>query len=157
MEVAKAYYSVPPEHLGRTVWARWDARIVRIFNQHWQQIALHVRHEQGRFSTQGEHLAPEKISGVERGATWLLGKIRGIGDGAVAWSETMLQARGIEGVRVLQGLLALSKIHSCEALNEACRVALSYPRLAIALAPSPGKIRRFRAGRMVRYMPKPWS
>lgn len=126
VEVAKAYYSVPPEHLGRTVWARWDARIVRIFNQRWQQIAMHVRHEQGRFSTHAEHLAKEKISGVERGAAWLLGKIRGIGEQALAWSEAMLQARGIEGVRVLQGLLALAKANSCEALNEACRIALSY-------------------------------
>jgi Mu transposase, C-terminal domain len=24
VEVAKAYYSVPPEYLGRQVWARWD-------------------------------------------------------------------------------------------------------------------------------------
>ena len=126
VEVAKAYYSVPPEHLGRTVWARWDARLVRIFNQRWQQIALHVRHEQGRFSTHHEHLAPEKISGVERGATWLLGKVGLLGDQALAWSEAMLQARGIEGVRVLQGLLALSKTHACESLNEACRIALSY-------------------------------
>ena len=28
--VNKSYYSVPPEHLGRTVWVRWDARVVRI-------------------------------------------------------------------------------------------------------------------------------
>jgi hypothetical protein len=126
VEVAKAYYSVPPEHLGRTVWARWDARLVRIFNQHWQQIALHVRHEQGRFSTHAEHLAKEKISGVERGAAWLLSKVREIGEQALAWAEAMLQARGIEGVRVLQGLLTLAKTNSCEALNEACRVALSY-------------------------------
>jgi hypothetical protein len=27
VEVAKAYYSVPPEYLGRKVWARWDARL----------------------------------------------------------------------------------------------------------------------------------
>ena len=33
IEVAKAYYSVRPEYLGRTVWVRWDARLVRIFNQ----------------------------------------------------------------------------------------------------------------------------
>src|SRR5690606_2194639 len=31
VEVAKAYYSVPPEYLARTVWVRWDARLVRIF------------------------------------------------------------------------------------------------------------------------------
>ena len=67
VEVAKAYYSVPPEYLGRTVWVRWDARLVRVFNQRMEQIAMHVRHERGRFSTQGEHIAPEKISGIERG------------------------------------------------------------------------------------------
>ena len=33
VEVAKAYYSVPPEYLGREVWVRWDGRLVRIFNQ----------------------------------------------------------------------------------------------------------------------------
>ena len=47
VEVAKAYYSVPPEYLGATVWVRWDARLVRIFNHRFEQIALHVRHEQG--------------------------------------------------------------------------------------------------------------
>ena len=72
VEVAKAYYSVPPEYLGHTVWARWDARLVRIFNQRFEQIATHVRHEQGRFSTHAQHLAPEKINGIERGVGYLL-------------------------------------------------------------------------------------
>jgi hypothetical protein len=51
VEVDKAYYSVPPEYLSRTLWVRWDARIVRIFNDRFEQIALHVKHEAGRFST----------------------------------------------------------------------------------------------------------
>ena len=34
--------------------------------------------------------------------------------------------RGIEGTRVLQGLLALTKKHSCEALEKACEIALSH-------------------------------
>ncbi len=131
IEVAKAYYSAPPEYLGREVWARWDARLVRIFNQQFQQIALHTRREPGKFSTLGEHIVPEKISGVERGAAWLLGKIRSIGDQALAWAESMLKARGIEGVRVLQGLLTLSKTHSCDAIDDACRVALSYGALRL--------------------------
>jgi len=126
IEVAKAYYSVPPEYLARTVWARWDARLVRVFNQRLEQIALHVRHEPGRFSTLGEHLAPEKISGVERGAAWLLSKVRGIGPQAHAWAEAMLVARGIEGLRVLQGLLAFEKRYPLEALEKACEIALTY-------------------------------
>jgi len=131
VEVAKAYYSAPPEYLGRKVWARWDARLVRLFNQRFEQIAMHVRHEPGKFSTLGEHLPAEKISGVERGATWLLGKIRSIGEQALAWAETMLKARGIEGIRVLQGLLSLAKTHSSAAIDEACRIALSYGALRL--------------------------
>ena len=48
VEVDKAYYSVPPEYLGRRVWARWDGRLVRIFNHRFEQIAVHLRREPGR-------------------------------------------------------------------------------------------------------------
>ena len=126
IEVAKAYYSVPPEYLAREVWVRWDARLVRIFNHRFEQIALHVRHEQGRFSTHGPHLAAEKISGLERGAQHLLGKVRSIGPRSHDWAQAMLTARGIEGTRVLQGLLALNKKHASETLENACETALSH-------------------------------
>ena len=126
VEVAKAYYSVPPEYLGRSVWARWDARLVRIFNSRLEQIAMHVRQEPGRFSTLGEHLVAEKISGIERGAVWLLSKARSIGPQAHEWAESMLKTRGIEGLRVLQGLLALANRHTGSELDQACQTALSY-------------------------------
>lgn len=124
VEVAKAYYSVPPEHLGRTVWARWDARVVRIFDLRFQQIAIHVRHEQGRFSTNAAHLAPEKISGLEKGAAYLLGKIEHIGPHSHQWAQAMVHARGIEGTRVLLGLLGLTKKHAWLVLEKACETAL---------------------------------
>jgi hypothetical protein len=38
----------------------------------------------------------------------------------------MLTARGIEGTRVLQGLLALTKKHASETLEKACETALSH-------------------------------
>ena len=73
VEVAKAYYSVPPEYLGHTLWVRWDVRLVRIFNGRMEQIAVHVRQEPGRFSTHaGAHSSRRRRSGVERGAVWLL-------------------------------------------------------------------------------------
>jgi transposase len=124
VEVKRSYYSVPPEYLGRTVWARWDARLVRIFNEKMTQIAIHVRHEPGRFSTQSKHLAPEKINSIERGVDWLLGKVSLIGPQSIAWAQAMLCARGIEGTRVLQGLIALTTRHSSNALEKACKTAL---------------------------------
>lgn len=126
IEVAKAYYSVPPEYLCREVWARWDARLVRIFNCRWEQIAIHVRHEPGRFSTQGQHLPKEKINGVERGAEYLLNKVSFVGEQSHQWAQAMLHARGIEGTRVLQGLLALSQKHSSQTLEKACEIAMSH-------------------------------
>jgi hypothetical protein len=126
IEVAKAYYSVPPEYLSREVWARWDARLVRIFNCRWEQIAVHVRHEQGRFSTQGQHVPKEKINGAERGAEYLLNKVSFIGEQSHQWAQAMLHARGIEGTRVLLGLLALSQKHSSHTLEKACEIALSH-------------------------------
>lgn len=126
IEVAKAYYSAPPEYLGRTVWVRWDSRLVRIFNHRFEQVAMHVRHEPGRFSTLAEHVAPEKINRIERGAAYLLDKIGWIGPQSEQWAEAMLHARGIEGTRVLQGLLSLTKKHTAESLEKACEIALSH-------------------------------
>lgn len=126
VEVARAYYSVPPEYLGRQVWVRWDGRLVRIFDQKLTSIAVHVRVEAGKFSTQPLHIASEKISAVERGAEWLLVRVRRIGPQTTRWAEAMLQNRGIEGVRVLQGLRHLAERHPHETLEKACHIALSH-------------------------------
>jgi transposase len=126
VEVDKAYYSVPPEYLARSVWVRWDARMVRVFNDRMDLIASHPKHEPGRFSTQGPHIASEKISGVERGAAWLLGRVRLIGPQSVRWAEATIQARGVEGVRVIQGLLSLTRRHDAAAIERACETAHGY-------------------------------
>ena len=126
VEVAKAYYSAPTEYLGREVWVRWDARLVHLFNHRWEQIAVHVRHEQGRFSTHEAHIAREKISGLEKGVAYLLNKAGAIGEQSRQWAEAMVSARGVAGTRVLQGLLALTKKHSSETLEKACEIALSH-------------------------------
>jgi hypothetical protein len=126
IEIGRAYYSVPPEYLSRRVWARWDGRLVRVFNDKWEQIAVHARHEPGRFSTATQHIASRKISGVERGAAWLLGQVRRLGPHSLRWAEAMIAARGVEGVRVLQGLLSLAHRHPADAIERACDVASSH-------------------------------
>lgn len=124
VEVARAYYSVPPEYLGREVWVRWDSRLVRVFNKQFEQIAVHARVEPGRFRTSRSHLADKKISAVERGAEHMLRKTAGIGSEASRWARAMLDNRGIEGVRVLQGFIHLAKKYPARAINRASRTAL---------------------------------
>jgi len=125
VEVAKAYYSVPPEYLGRKLWVRWDSKFVRVYNQRFEQVALHSRVQPGRFHTLRQHLDDRKISGVERGAEFLLRKAFRAGPAVGKWARAMLDERGIEGVRVLQGLLALSSRYPAEVLHQAAGHALN--------------------------------
>jgi transposase len=124
--VERAYYSVAPEYLARTVWVRWDARLVRIYNHRMELLATHVKKAPGQFSTQHAHIASEKISGVERGAAWHLARVRRLGPKSACWAEAAIAARGVEAVRVLIGLVSLAERHTADAIERACGIAHSY-------------------------------
>ena len=126
VEVDKAYYSVPPEYVGREVWVRWDSRMVHVFNDRFEEIAVHVKNAPGKFSTAPAHIASEKISLVERGATALLRRASLIGPSASKWAQAMLEARGVAGMRVLMGLLSLARRYGTREIDSACECAFSY-------------------------------
>ena len=126
IEVQKAYYSVAPEYTGREVWARWDGHLVRIFNCRMEQIVVHVRVEPGKFQTRQEHIHSQKRTKVEKGAVWLLERASLIGDHADKWAQAMLQARGVQGIRVLVGLLSLGKRYDEDRIDRACKTALTH-------------------------------
>jgi transposase len=125
-EVDKAYYSVPPEYMQRTIWARWDAKIVRLFNERMEIIAVHVRQQPGRFHTDPAHIHSHKRTLIEHGADWMLDRCRLLGAGAGTWAETLYQQRGAECLRVLQGLLALAEKHPAPQIDQACQLALTH-------------------------------
>jgi transposase len=126
LEVDKAYYSAPPEYVGRRLWVRWDARLVRIFNDRFEQVAVHAKVEPGRFRTAAEHIPQEKVSAVERGTDALLRQIAAIGPHTRQWAEATTQIRGVEAVRVLVGLKALAGKYPSDLLDAACRSALAH-------------------------------
>jgi len=126
IEVQKAYYAVDPEYTGREVWARWDGHLVRIFNGRMEQIAVHAQGEPGRFHTRPEFIHSQKRTRVEKRTVWLLKRASLIGDHAGRWGQAMLQMRGVEGVRVLVGLLSLAKRYDENRIDRACEIALSH-------------------------------
>jgi transposase len=125
-EVDKAYYSVPPEYVRRKVWARWDAKMVRLYNERMEAIAVHVRQEPGKFKTDPAHIHDHKRTLIERGADWMLDRCRLLGPGAGTWAERLYQQRGAESLRVLQGLLALAEKHPAPQLDQTCQLALTH-------------------------------
>src|SRR6266853_19723 len=89
VDVDKAYYSAPPEYVRRKVWARWDAKLVRLFNDRMEPIAVHVRQEPGKFKTDPAHIHDHKPMLIERGADWILDRCRLLGPGAGTWAENL--------------------------------------------------------------------
>ena len=127
IEVDRAYYSAPPEYVGQSVWARWDTRLVRIFNDRLEEVRVHVKGQsKGRFSTHPSDIVSEKISGIERGTEWLLRRASQIGTHADQWAQDVIHARGIEGIRSVMGLLSLASRQRGSDIDQACEIALSY-------------------------------
>jgi transposase len=126
VELQRAYYSVPPEYVGRQVWARWESRLLRVFNQRREVIAVHVLAEPGKFITDPSHLHSPHRRVIQQGLDHLLDRARLIGVHTGSWAEAMVQQRGPIGVRVLHGLLSLAQKHPVKALESAAQKALHH-------------------------------
>jgi transposase len=121
--VDKAFYQVPPEHIGRQLWVRWDSRMVRIFTADLQPVTSHPRMEPGRFShVLGCQGTP--TGSMESSHKYYADKLAKIGPHVQAWAEGSWEARGPISIRLLQGLLAMAKDHRASDLDQACRKAL---------------------------------
>jgi transposase len=123
VEFKRAYYSVPPEYVGGTVWVRQEARLLRVNNTRREQIALHALAEPGQFTTDPIHLHSRKRHIIERGADYLLDRCRLIGPLTGTWAEAMHQTRGPQSLRVMLGLLQLAEKHPVAELEKAARLA----------------------------------
>ena len=123
ISVNRAYYSVPPEYLGREVWVRHDSRLLRILDDKMRLITTHTVVERGKHQTDSRHIASEKISPIEKGIGHLMRKMRLIGPSSARWAEAVTASRGVEATRVLQGVIALSRKHSGDSIERACDIA----------------------------------
>ena len=122
VEVQHAYYEVPAEHIGRMVWVRWDSRLVRIFNQRQEQIAVHARVTAGKFSAQPAGRPPWQVA---RSADYWCNRARAIGPHGGQWAEQVRSERGVAAIRVLIGLQQLVRRAGASAVEAVCGQALT--------------------------------
>jgi transposase len=122
----QAFYSVPPEYVGRQVWVRAEARLVRLYNLRLEAIGVHARAEPGRFATAQAHIHSHKRVIIERGTDYLLERCQRLGAQCGAWAQAIVDQRGPLGLRVLQGLLTLAREHPVAGLERACGRAVHH-------------------------------
>jgi hypothetical protein len=147
VELQRAYYSVPPEYVGRQVWVRWESKLVRVFNQRREQIALHARAEPGKFTTDPQRQHSPYQHAIHRNLDYLLDRAWLIGKHTGTWAEAMVQQRGPIGTRVLHGLLALAGKHPVAALEllprRLCTMALGVYGICACCWNGPGHRRNW--------------
>ncbi len=121
IEVKGSYYEVPAQYIARKVWVRWDGTMVRVFDQHMKQIAVHTRLERGKFS---------KVLGVggcrgsiEESVGYYRKRFVGMGEYITHWIDAMIAQDSEGALRRLQGLMNLKNKYSKEQLNQAARKA----------------------------------
>ncbi len=124
IELARAYYEVPPEYIGHQLWIRWDARLVRIYDTKMQSVIRHLKLEPGNYSrvlgARGTHpTAPYRTT-----AHWIDQVQANLGNAAQSWAVNVSIHRAEQAPRILQGLINLKRHHSEEAINQACQRAL---------------------------------
>ena len=123
VEVAKAYYEMPPEYIGHQVWVRWDSRCVRVFNDRMEAVQMHTRIEAGKFSRvlgAGGFSAPILAScryWRERAAL--------LGDHCEQWAGKAIDLRGPQAMRSIMGLCNLVRHHSAATIDHACKRAVA--------------------------------
>jgi transposase len=125
VDVARGFYSAPPQLLHRQVWVRWDLRMVRLFpGPHQEVVRVHPRVGRGQRSTHPADVPARKRAACERGEHYLLDRLALVGPSVHAWGQQVLQRQGPAGIRVLAGMVHLSGRHSAARLESACHRAL---------------------------------
>lgn len=125
VEVAKAYYETPAEHIGRSVWVRWDLRSVQVFDHNHVLIASHVRLQPGCYTRSRGVRGLDHAGSIRRTADYWLKRAQAIGAAAGSWAQQALEQRGVEAIRSLMGLCGLLRQHRAAQIDAACARALA--------------------------------
>jgi hypothetical protein len=121
VEVAKAYYRVPPGRVGHDVAVQWDERLVRILYPHTGALLReHERQYPGGYREDPDdrprRTPPTTLALLAQAAT--------IGRHVGQLATTLHTDDPLRAVRRTQGLLALARKYGPAPVDAACAVAL---------------------------------
>lgn len=132
------YYSVPYQHVGNGVKVVYDTKEVCIYYG-YKQIAVHKRnYRQNGYSTFREHM-PERHQRYQEQQGWdsnyFLSIMSKIGDNATQVTQMILSSRQYvqHSYKACCGLISLSKQYGHERFENACKRALTGPKVTYGI------------------------
>jgi hypothetical protein len=125
VEVDGAYYPVPPSLLGEDVRVQWDAHLVRVFHRD-ALVIVHARVPAGQYAPMPGQRSPETTTRQHAFIAQLLGRCARVGAPLHQWADAALAERGVRAIRLIQGVLGLTRTHPREAVLRAATTALTH-------------------------------
>ena len=147
VEVDGAYYPVPARLLGEDVRVQWDAHLLRV-SHHDTLVIVHARVPAGQYAPMPGQRTPETTTRQQAFIAQLLGRCARVGTPLHQWAEAALVERGVRAIRLIQGVLGLTRTHPREAVLRAATTALAHrlfryrhlERLTIQSAPAEPRV-----------------
>lgn len=125
VEVAQSFYPVPPRLIGKDVEVRWDEHLVRVFEGE-ALVAVRPRVAPGDYAPSPGQSSSEMASSTRSYLNALLGRCERLGAPLRQWGEAAFEERGVRALRLIQGVLSLTRKHPKEALLAAAKTALTH-------------------------------
>jgi hypothetical protein len=126
IQFQKALYSVPTRHVGKSVWVRGDAKLIRVFVD-GECVKTHGRVAEGCFSTDYHDYPPECAPYAMRDAQSVIREARRHGEHVGRFAEKLLAGTfPWSKLRQAQKLLRLGHKYGFARLDTACRRALAF-------------------------------
>jgi len=121
VEVAKAYYRVPPGRIGTEVAVQWDARTVRILDPRTGALLReHERQHPGQYREDPD----DRPRRTPPSTLQLLARAAAVGPHVGQLATTLHADDPLRAIRRIQGLLALARTYGPAPVDRACAVAL---------------------------------
>lgn len=125
IQVASTLYSVPYQHVGKTVDVKLGGRMVEIYLD-YNLIKTHARGGKGSRVTDWNDYPPEKAAFFQRTPEWYRHKSGLIGPSTRAAVESLLKEHAFHHLRQCQGILRLEDRYGPGRLEQACARANAF-------------------------------
>jgi hypothetical protein len=101
----------------------WDARLVRVYAQDGL-VAVHARVGRGRYAPRPGEGTTAVTSSQRAYTSKLLGRCERVGSELHEWAKLALEERGVRAIRLIQGVLGLTRKHPRERVLWAARLGV---------------------------------
>lgn len=129
IEVAGAYYPIPPQYMGKLVMVHFNQQWVKVFYQS-KLIQFLSTVDKGRFHPDRRCFPEHKNFNQNKYVEYLFTQCENIGPAVLQWARQAEQQRQQRAYRSIQGIVALAKKYPYATINQACQQSINQNTLS---------------------------